>query len=200
MTGLDMTLLQHRLKQCGFKPVLFSYPTIHCNLKHNAARLQRFVQKLDADTVHFVAHSLGGLLVRQFFHDYPDQRPGRVVTLGTPHSGSRVARRMGSNPFGKILLGKSFVHGLRGDVPPWQGGRELAVFAGNVSVGVGRLIQQLPKPNDGTVAVKETVLPGMSKHQVFETTHMGLLFSKEVAQAACNFLLADGTNNQEQLI
>jgi pimeloyl-ACP methyl ester carboxylesterase len=188
MTGLDMSLLQHRLKQCGFTPVLFSYPTIRSNLKENAANLQRFVKKLDADTVHFVAHSLGGLLLRQFFHDYPDQRPGRVVTLGTPHTGSQVARRMGSNPFGKLLLGRSFFHGLRGDVPPWQGDRELAVFAGCVSVGVGRLIQKLPKPNDGTVAVIETMLPGMTKHQVFETTHMGLLFSKEVAQATCDFL------------
>lgn len=188
MTGLDMSLLRHRLKLCGFKPVQFSYPTVRCNLKDNAVKLQRFVQKLDADTIHFVAHSLGGLLLRQFFHDFPDQRPGRIVTLGTPHAGSLVARRMGSHPFSRILLGQSFLHGLRGDVPPWEEKRELAVYAGRVSVGVGRLIQQLPKPNDGTVAVQETMLPGMNKHQVFVTTHMGLLFSDEVAQATCDFL------------
>ncbi|WP_455199633.1 esterase/lipase family protein [Kaarinaea lacus] len=188
MTGLDMSLLRHRLKQCGFNPVQFSYPTMRCNLKDNAAKLQRFVQKLDVDTVHFVAHSLGGLLLRQFFHDYPNQRPGRVVTLGTPHTGSLVARRMGSNPFGRMLLGQSFSHGLRGDVPAWMADRELAVFAGRVSVGAGRLVQQLPRPNDGTVAVEETVLPGMDRHQVFDTTHMGLLFSEEVAKATCDFL------------
>ncbi|WP_455217357.1 esterase/lipase family protein [Kaarinaea lacus] len=188
MTGLDMSLLHHRLKQCGFNPVQFTYPTIRCNLKDNAARLQRFVQKLDANTVHFVAHSLGGLLLRQFFHDFPKQRPGRVVTLGTPHAGSDVARRMGSNPFGRMLLGQSYSHGLRGDVPPWKAGREIAVFAGCTSVGVGRLIQRLPKPNDGTVAVQETMLAGMSTHQVFDTTHMGLLFSDQVAKATCDFL------------
>ena len=188
MTGLDMSLLRHRIKQCGFKPVQFTYPTVRCNLRDNAAKLQRFVQKLDAETIHFVAHSLGGLLLRQFFHDYPNQRPGRVVTLGTPHQGSVVARRMGSNPFSKVLLGQSFLHGLKGDVPSWQQQRELAVFAGRVSVGIGRLIQQLPRPNDGTVAVEETVLTGMNEHQVFDTTHMGLLFSDEVAQATCEFL------------
>jgi len=183
-----MSLLRKRLKKCGFRPVQFSYPTVRCNLEDNAARLQRYVKQLDADTVHFVAHSLGGLLLRQFFHDYPDQRPGRVVTLGTPHTGSQVAIRMGNNPFGKFLLGKSFLHGLQGGVPAWRGERELAVFAGRVSVGVGRLIQQLPKPNDGTVAVQETLLPGMTKHQVSDTTHMGLLFSSEVAKAVCEFL------------
>lgn len=188
MTGLDMSLLRHRLEQCGFKPVQFSYPTIRSNLQDNAARLQRFVQKLDADTVHFVAHSLGGLLLRQFFHDFPDQKPGRVVTLGTPHTGSQIANRMGSNPFGRLLLGQSYLNGLRGDVPPWQARREMAVFAGNVSIGVGRLIQRLPKPNDGTVALAETFMDGISLHRVFPTTHVGLLFSKKVATAICQFL------------
>ncbi len=197
MTGLDMSLLHHRLRLCGFKPIQFSYPTIRCSLKDNAAKLQRFVRHLEKNsgtrTIHFVAHSLGGLLLRQFFNDYPDQCPGRVVTLGTPHTGSLVARRMGCNPFGKILLGKSYTNGLRGDVPLWQSKqgqtkREIAVFAGRNSIGVGRLIQSLPKPNDGTVAVTETYLEGMSQHRVFSTTHMGLLFSDEVAHAVCRFL------------
>lgn len=189
MTGLGMSLLHHRLKLCGFKPVQFSYPTVRCSLKDNAKKLQRFIRQLEkssgTNTVHFVAHSMGGLLLRQFFNDYPDQPPGRVVTLGTPHQGSHVARRMGCNPFGKVLLGKSYLHGLRGDVPPWKTEREIAVFAGRTSVGVGRLIRSLPRPNDGTVAVAETYLEGMGQHQVFPTTHMGLLFSDEVAQAVC---------------
>lgn len=192
MTGLDMSLLFHRLKLCGFKPVQFSYPTIRGSLKENAAKLQRFVQHLEknveTDVVHFVGHSLGGLLLRQFFHDYPNQPPGRVVTLGTPHQGSQVARRMGCNPFGKMFLGGSYVQGLRGDVPPWQAEREIAVLAGRTSLGVGRLIQSLPKPNDGTVAVAETYLDGMSLHRIFPTTHMGLLISDEVAQAVCEYL------------
>ena len=201
MTGLDMSLLHHRLKLCGFKPVQFSYPTVRCSLKDNAKKLQHFVLALeknsDVNTVHFVAHSLGGLLLRQFFNDYPDQNPGRVVTLGTPHQGSRVARRMGCNPFGKMLLGKSYLHGLRGDVPLWQlkqghTKREIAVFAGRASMGVGRMIEKLPQPNDGTVAVTETYLEGMNTHRIFPTTHMGLLFSDEVAQAVCEFLRKGG--------
>lgn len=192
MTGLDMSLLHQRLNRCGFKVIQFSYPTIRCSLKENAAKLQRFVnsylQTNETDKVHYVAHSLGGLLLRQFFHDFPEQRPGRVVTLGTPHAGSLVAKRMGRNPFGKVMLGKSYIHGLRGDVPKWIGDRDIAVFTGNVSMGVGRLIQTLPKPNDGTVSVAETILEGAAVHVTFPTTHMGLLFSDEVAQAVCKFL------------
>lgn len=188
MPGLEMGLLSQRLRDCGFTPYLFSYPSIRCDLSHNAARLQAFVETIDAPVVHFVAHSLGGLLVRQLFHDFPQQRPGRVVTLGTPHLGSQVARRMGRNPFGKALLGRSFKHGLRGDVPPWTAQRELGVIAGNVGLGVGRLMGNLSGPNDGAVSVAETQLPGMTAHHVFPVNHVGLLFSKDVAKAVCCFL------------
>lgn len=188
MTGLEMSLLRYRLRCCGFRPVLFSYPTIRCSLAENAVRLQRFVEQLDADTVHFVAHSLGGLLLRQFFHDYPQPCPGRVLTLGTPHAGSQVARRMGRNPFGKVLLGHSFKRGLRGDVPPWTVQREIGVIAGSSGFGVGRLAGGLPRPNDGAVALVETRLSEMAAYKVFPTSHTGLLVSAEVAQAVCSFL------------
>lgn len=188
MPGLEMSLLGRRLHHCGFRPHLFSYPSLRCDLADNAVRLQQFVQNIDAPAVHFVAHSLGGLLVRQFFYDFPEQRPGRVVTLGTPHAGSQVARRMGSNPFGKMLLGQSFKHGLRGDVPPWTASHEIGVIAGNVSLGVGRLTGNLSGPNDGAVSVKETMLAGMTAHRVFPINHAGLIFSREVAKVVCCFL------------
>lgn len=188
MPGLEMSLLAHRLRDCGYQTYQFSYPSIRCDLKHNAVRLQGFVQKLEEPVVHFVAHSLGGLLLRQFFHDFPDQPPGRVVTLGTPHGGSQVARRMGRNPFGKALLGKSYKHGLRGDVPGWASQREIGCIAGNVSIGVGRFTGQISGPNDGEVSVAETLLAGMSDHKVFHLNHAGLVFSREVATAVCRFL------------
>jgi pimeloyl-ACP methyl ester carboxylesterase len=187
MPGLEMSLLARRLQHCGFRPYRFSYPSLRCDLADNALRLQQFVQKIDVPEVHFVAHSLGGLLVRQFFHDFPNQRTGRVVTLGTPHTGSQVARRMGSNPFGKMLLGQSF-RSLRGDVPPWTAPHEIGVIAGSVSLGVGRLTGNLSGPNDGAVSVQETMLAGMSAHQVFPLNHAGLIFSKAVAKAVCCFL------------
>ena len=190
MSGLDMSLLKHRLVACGFEVRIFTYPTIRSTLKENALRLQHFLQRLDAGRIHFVAHSLGGLLVRQLFHDFPQQKPGRVVTLGTPHGGSSVARRMGGSPYGKWLLGKSFKQGLRGDVPPWTGARKLLVIAGTVSMGVGRLVARLARPNDGTVAVKETRLDSADAHLELPVTHMGMLFSTQVARAVCDYLHA----------
>ena len=197
MNGLEMSLLHYRLRHCGFNPLRFSYPTMRSSLRDNAIRLQRFVQGIDAPAVHFVAHSLGGLLVRQFFDTFPEQRPGRIVTLATPHQGSQAARRMGHNPFGKLLLGQSYRHGLRGDVPAWQGQRELAVIAGNVGPGVGRLISRLPRPNDGTVTVGETRLPKATEHVVVPVNHTGILLSKKVADMTCRFLKTGHCLRQE---
>lgn len=188
MKGGAMSLLHWRLARCGYTVVNFSYPTVHRSLAQHAQCLQQFVAQLPADTVHFVAHSLGGLLVRQLLHDFPEQRPGRVVTLGTPHQGSAVARHLAHFKLGRSLLGRSFADGLEGGVPPWTGTRALGVIAGTHAVGLGRLFMRLPRPNDGTVSVAETRLVGMTDHKVMPVSHMGLLVSGVVAQAVCRFL------------
>src|SRR5205085_9043689 len=55
--------------------------------------LDSFVRELKAPAVHFLGHSLGGLVIYRFFERFPNQPPGRVVFLGTPCVGSRAAER-----------------------------------------------------------------------------------------------------------
>lgn len=187
MKGQEMYLLRRRLRRAGYRVYRFSYRSVASDLGENAARLNAFLQQVEGDTVHFVAHSLGGLVVRRLFHDFPAQRPGRIVTLGTPHSGSYVADRMSRNTLLCRLLGRSLVP-LTGELPPWPGERDLGSIAGTLSLGVGWLVRGLPRPNDGTVAVAETRLDGMTDHHLVHTSHMALLFSKEAALQTTCFL------------
>lgn len=191
MTGLDMAVLRRRVRAGGFATRQFSYPGVRATPRENAAHLQRWLAGVEADTVHFVAHSLGGLVVRWLLRDFPGQRPGRIVTLGTPHAGSRVARSAGYRPVLRRLLGASLDQGLLGDLPPWNGTRELGVIAGCGGFGIGRFITRLTPPHDGTVEVNETRLPGMSDFVMVGSTHLGLLYSAPVARQVCAFL-ADG--------
>ena len=70
----------------------------------------------------------------------------------------------------------------------WKRPRSLGVIAGSLSAGFGRLVSRLPVPNDGTVAVDETRLDGMSDHLVLPVTHTGMLLSTEVANRTARFL------------
>ncbi|MCW8972776.1 MAG: alpha/beta fold hydrolase [Gammaproteobacteria bacterium] len=187
MRGPEMYLLRRRLQKAGYAVYQFSYRSVAGTLEENARQLNAFVQEFEGETVHFVAHSLGGLVVRRLFHDFPHQRPGRIVTLGTPHSGSYVANRLSRSGLFRKLLGCSLVP-LSGELYPWPGDRELGSIAGSLSVGVGWLVRDLSRPNDGTVAVAETRLEGMTDHLVVHTSHMAMLLSKKVAGQTLHFL------------
>lgn len=188
MNGLDMQLLGKRLYGAGFRIRTFSYPTLSAAPGENAAQLAALMKTLESDTVHLVAHSLGGLVVRHLMAMHPNLPHGRAVTLGTPHGGSHVARKLDDWRLAPLLLGRAAQRGLLGDLPAWPGTRELGSVAGTLRVGLGMFTPGLPEPNDGTVAVQETVVEGMADHLELPVTHMGMLFSQDVAEAVIGFL------------
>lgn len=188
MNGMDMLLLKKRLEHAGYKTMRFSYRSLRSAPAENALDLYNLVEQIESPVIHFVCHSLGGLVVRHLFSLYPDQKAGRVVTLGTPHSVSSAARELNRFPGGKYLLGNSMKHGLGGNVPAWPNNRELGSIAGSLRLGLGMLIPGIPRPNDGTVAVEETKLAGITDHIVLPVSHFGMLLSKTVAGQIIHFL------------
>lgn len=185
--GWDMSALRMRLSASGFAVHRFVYPSLSGAPADNAAALDTFVAELHADTVHFVAHSLGGLVVRHLFALQPTQPQGRIVTLGTPHMGSSAARWIESHGLAGIL-GRSVDGGLLGALPEWTGARELGGIAGTLRLGLGWLIPGLQRPNDGTVTVAETRLTLMTDHIVMPVSHFGMLLSRGVAIQVESFL------------
>jgi pimeloyl-ACP methyl ester carboxylesterase len=190
MKNLAMALLARRLRGCGFRVVPFSYPSLARTVSDNAVQLGTLLASLNTPVIHLVGHSLGGLVILRLLLDKPDLPPGRVVVLGTPYMGSHAARGLAGHAATRWLLGKSYEGGLRGNGPRWPGGRELGVIAGSRPLGVGWLVPGLAKPNDGTVAVAETQIPGATGQIVLPVSHTGMLFSTEVAGAVCRFLHA----------
>lgn len=189
MTGLEMVVLQRRVESCGFQTHQFRYASLWHSPAENAARLDRFLKGIDADVVHIVAHSLGGIVVSHLFADYPMQRPGRVVMLGTPLRGSALAARLARYFVTRPWLGRSIDHGLLGDAPRWKGMRELGMIAGSRGVGMGLLaFGDLEHPHDGTVAVSETRSSEINAHITVPYSHMGMLLAKPVAALVCSFL------------
>lgn len=188
LNGYEMGFLRFQLTRAGYLPRRFRYRSVRSSPASVAEDLRKLVQDLDAGKIHFVCHSLGGLVIRHYFALFQDLRHGRVVTLGTPHQGSGVARYLSTFTLGRRLLGESNRHGVSGNVPPWKGACELGSIAGTRSVGMGRVIADLSKPNDGTVAVAETHLQGDKDHIALPVSHLGMLASRQVASQVLHFL------------
>lgn len=188
MPAAAMSVLARRVRRAGWTTHIFSYASRHAATRANAAALAVFLRNLDAERIHFVAHSLGGLVVIQLLRDFSGQRPGRVVLLGTPYLGSHVARRISRHLWGRWLCGMGLNAALLGDGPRWPGGRELGVIAGTKPFGAGWVAPGLPKPNDGTVAAAETVVAGATDSITVPVTHAGLVYSAKVARQVVQFL------------
>lgn len=186
--GWAMAWLARRLGAQGWRPCRFSYPTVRRPLAASVEPLQHLLGQLDTPVLHLVAHSLGGLLVRHLFDRFPDQRPGRIVTLGTPHQPSHVAVALAARPWSRWILGRSGPEDLLGAAPPWGGSHELGVIAGTLGAGIGRIVPHLPVPNDGTVALGETQLSRAADWISLPVTHTGLLLSPQVAEQVGAFL------------
>lgn len=189
MNGAGTWWLRHRLEEQGFDARSFNYPTLHSTAEQVAERLAEEAAALRGP-VHFVGHSLGGLMVLKLFERFPYQPPGRVVLMGSPVAGSTAARSVASWAIGPALLGPLAL-GEIVDSPGgrrWTQARELGVIAGSTSAGVGRIVARLPEPNDGTVAVEETELPGAKARVVRPVTHTGMLFSTGIAEDVAAFL------------
>ena len=188
MNGWDMGLLQYRCRRAGYATTRFKYDSTGHSPTENAGRLAALTDRLQAEHLHFICHSLGGLVLRQYLARFPLARPGRVVMLGTPNNTSQAARTVAGWPGGPRLLGESMEQGLLGPLPAWPAGRPLGVIAGALRLGVGMLLSALPKPNDGAVAVAETRLSGMCDHITLPVSHAGLLLSGRVFKQARHFI------------
>ena len=191
MSGLELRLLKHRLEANGrFRAVSYSYPTLSGGMSDHVRGLLEFVRKQAASTVHFVGHSLGGIVILRALQLTDDLPPGRAVLLGTPSQGSRAAQGVARVlPFGKAILGAA-VHAELIEFSPreWTGHRDVGVIAGSLGMGLGRMFATLEGEHDGTVSVAETQLPGAKDHLVMPTSHTGLVFSADVAEQAAQFL------------
>jgi pimeloyl-ACP methyl ester carboxylesterase len=188
VSGWSLGFLRRRLEQDGFRVAVFSFPTVRHGLGANASALAAFAAGQPGDRVHFVGHSLGGLVILRMLTEAAPTRPGRVVLIGSPVRGCRAARPMFRFAWSRALLGRC--------LPAWDPAIaarrswpcEVGIIAGALPVGLGRLLVRLDEPSDGTVTVAETRLDAGADHLVLPTTHTGMLLSRGVARAIGHFL------------
>jgi pimeloyl-ACP methyl ester carboxylesterase len=189
-SGLELFVMRRRLQADGsLRALFFTYPTTVGTMTNHVRRLIDCARAHKAEQLHFVGHSLGGLVVLRALEITDDLPPGRAVLLGSPLQGSRTAQSLARLPFGRALLGGALTQECVDWSPrEWSGRREVGVIAGSMGFGVGRLLANLDAEHDGTVLVEETRLPGAKDHMVVPASHTGLLISAQVAEQTRHFL------------
>jgi len=174
--GWEMALLRRRLRQLGYRVRQFRYRSMMKGLDDNARRLSEFLRETEGDVLHVVGHSMGGVLIRQVFEQYPDPRPGRLIAIGSPLLDCWVGRRFYRmhRRIGRLLIGRTVTdHISRLNDPVWRGARDFGV---------------LPRPSDGVVLLNETRLQGIRGHTTIRLNHFGMLFSKRCCAQIARFL------------
>jgi pimeloyl-ACP methyl ester carboxylesterase len=197
-TARSFRKMQAALERAGFATLNLDYASRRKALEALAEdihpSIRGFADRLDG-SVHFVCHSMGGLLARAYIARHRPKRLGRVVMLGTPNSGSEIADRLKNfgayraffGPAGQ-QLGTQRDQAINALFPPVD--YPVGIIAGNRSIDplAGTM---LPKPHDGRVSVKNTGIAGMADHVVVDTSHPWLV-RNSVAIAQTIAFLQDG--------
>jgi pimeloyl-ACP methyl ester carboxylesterase len=183
MPGASLLRLAARLRHAGFEPEIHAYPGAAGGPDVVLPALRERLRGFDA----VIGHSLGGLMTLSALREAQDLPVARVVCLGSPLCGSAAAAGIARRRATAWALGHSaelLQHGL----DAWRGPAQVGVIAGRKPIGLGQLFGGFRGAHDGTVAVTETQLPGLTDHVVIASTHTGLVYSAEAATLAIRFL------------
>lgn len=190
-----MRPMAESLQQAGFATANVDYPSQAGSIEEIAPLAVGTgldsCRKTGASKIHFVTHSLGGILIRYQNERTPIRDLGRVVMLAPPNHGSEIVDKTKDWPGFEMLSGDAGSQlGTGPDSIPSQLGPvefELGVIAGTKTINV-IASAMLPNPDDGKVSVVSTQVEGMRDFLVVGNSHRFITRSDIVLRNTENFL------------
>lgn len=190
----SMAKLEYALRAEGYLTWNEGYPSTKKPIEELAPVIGvavDYCRGQDARRVHFVTHSLGGILVRAYFQDHSTEGIGRVVMLAPPSRGSEVVDRYRETWWFRHATGPAGQQlGTDPESVPIRLARvdlEIGVIAGRRSSDpwFGGLF---PGAHDGKVSVERAALPEMKDLLVVDSGHTFIMNSAPVIAQVLRFL------------
>ncbi len=203
-SSMAMNRMAKELRKEGYHVINVDYPSTSASIEKLTQQVFRNLQPQLAEvgTVHFVTHSMGGIILRQYLQKNELPNLGRVIMLAPPSRGSEVADKLGTTllykwingPAGNQLgTGKNSLP-LRLDEPVF----ELGIIAGDRSINP-ILSMLIPGPDDGKVALKRVKPATYSDYLQMHVTHACMMWNRKVISQTVYFLRYGTFKHEEQI-
>lgn len=200
--NLSMWWMARRLKSAGYDVKQVGYSSWFSPpediLKEVTAKIDK-ICTTTSNTVHFVGHSMGGLLVRNYLSRRDLPNLGRVVLTGTPNKGTPLVDEYRDRWWLKTMspaalaLG-SDMDGIFKELP--RPDYELGIIAGITKDSL--LSDQIPGEDDGIVPLTSTRLEGMSDFITVSANHVMMRYDEEVSSKTIEFIKTGSFSVQQK--
>jgi len=196
-TRFSMSRLGNALEKQGYRVVNAGYRS-QCRRIEDLAddvivkSLQQCINP-GAGNIHFVTHSMGGLLLRYYLSRHRIDKLGHTVMLAPPNHGSEVADKLRGNALYRLINGPAGLQlGTDADSLPAQLDKadfSLGIIIGNRHTLFDRYFASLlPKPNDGKISAASARLEGMQDFLIADANHTTIMNDPKVIQHILGFL------------
>jgi triacylglycerol lipase len=195
LSGWAMNPLARALEEAGYRTINVSYPSrtlaIDAIARDFLPAQLRAHQVEQAPRLHFVAHSMGSLVVRAYLQEHRPPNLGRVVMLGPPNHGSAAADRAADFAIMRRVIGVNLGRlgqgpdGISPRLPPAD--YDLGIIAGTAHINP-MFDEVLGGEHDGVVTLTSARLAGMSDFIALPHSHTVMLWRRAVHAQVIAFL------------